>query len=156
MDPLPCKKIRFQPFRFPNDRHFTVNFKINKNMAKEIELVGLKNDANGRSCERHEVCGAVVMVGDVLRLKRAVVTIDGRIEEALKFVSIVSGREKCIVGYTNKSLVLNYQSKANKFVSVIRLYKDSDNSMERRKSHQNLGMALCGFIPNVQGIQSEE
>lgn len=51
-----------------------------------IEMVGLYSDSNGRSCTMHDCCGTTVKKGDLLRLIPTVVTINGKDENAVKFV----------------------------------------------------------------------
>jgi hypothetical protein len=42
----------------------------------DLEIVGLRSGTNDRSCCQHEICGAQVLVGDVLRLVKCIVTIN--------------------------------------------------------------------------------
>jgi hypothetical protein len=124
----------------------------------EFEIVGLFEDSNGRSCERHRVCGDTVRVGDVLRMKKTIVEYNGKVSEAIKFVSIVNGCESCTVGFLSKYLVARATAEGCQdcFVKVIRLYATSENRIECRKSHNNRGMALCALIPHIDGILSLE
>ena len=43
-----------------------------------------------------------------------------------------------------------------RFVEVIELYAQSQNSFKRRKGHLNKGMAMCSFIDDVEDILSYE
>ena len=121
-----------------------------------IEIVGLCSDTNGRSCEIHQICGESVILGDVLHLKRTVVTYKGQLKDAIKAVSIVDNAEKCIVGFVPHSLVdtVIKQNLYEQFIEVIELYDQSSNSFKRCKSHKNKGMALCNFIPAYNNISS--
>jgi hypothetical protein len=124
----------------------------------EYEIVGLHEESNGRSCERHRVCGEVVKIGDVLRMKQCVTEYNGKIKEAIKFVSIVNGYECCTVGFLPQYLVAraNAEGCQDRFVEVIKLYAVSVNSFDRRKSHNYRGMALCKVIPSIDGVLSTE
>ena len=126
---------------------------------KKIEIVGLTANGNGRSCETHECCGENVAVGDVLRLRQAIVSVNGNLEKCLKVVRIVEDAEKCIVGFVPRviiSKVLKDVEGDNRFVEVTEIYNDSMNTYKRRKSHLNKGMALCAFIDDVENILSYE
>jgi hypothetical protein len=65
----------------------------------DLEIVGLYGSSNGRSCCVHGECGWYVKVGDLLRLKKTVVTMDGRDEDAVKLVKITKGVEGCTVAF---------------------------------------------------------
>jgi hypothetical protein len=122
--------------------------------AETVELYGLLGCTNGRSCERHTCCGESVILGDILRIKRTVVTINGSLDDAIKFVSIVDGCEKCTVGFVSKALFSNMSALTDKFVEVVEFYGTSPNSFKRRKSNSNKGMALCRLVDSVEGVQS--
>jgi hypothetical protein len=124
----------------------------------ELEIVGLSESDNGRSCHRHAVCGESVRVGDVLRMKIAIVHFNGQLREAFKFVSVESATECCTVGYAPKFLVhrLMIEECHDKCVRVTKLYNDSENWMEARMSQTNRGMGLCVIIPFIHGIPSLE
>ena len=57
----------------PNIRQNKYEHAIPSAEMDEFEIVGLLGDGNGRSCERHAVCGVSVEVGDILRTKECVV-----------------------------------------------------------------------------------
>ena len=93
----------------------------------DLEIVGLRSGTNDRSCCQHEICGAQVLVGDVLRLVKCIVTINGKTEEAIKLVKIDHGSETCTVAfvpraYTKLPMVME---RINKFVQVVELYSGS-------------------------------
>jgi hypothetical protein len=124
----------------------------------EYEIVGLYKESNGRSCERHRVCGEVVKIGDILRMKQCVTEYNGKTKEAIKFVSIVNGYECCTVGFLPQYLVSRATAEGcnNRFVEVLKLYNKSTNTFERRKSHNSKDMALCRHIADIEGILSVE
>ena len=65
----------------------------------DLEIIGLHCSTNGRSCTQHAVCGSCVVVGDLLRLRRTVVTVNGVEEEAYKVVKIEDLAETCTVAF---------------------------------------------------------
>ena len=85
---------------------------------KKVEIVELRGDSNGRSCMRHEVCGASVKVNDILRIKKTVVSINEELQEAVKFVTINDMAEACTVGFCGKALRkrLSDENKLNSYV----------------------------------------
>lgn len=119
---------------------------------RELEIVGLLVNSNGRSCCAHETCGTVVNEGDVLRLKKCIVTTSpNSVKEAIRCVRIVHGVESCIVAYVPRSL-MNHPAvirNINGYVQVIELYSTSTNSMKRWKSHQNRGIGGCIFLESI-------
>ena len=91
----------------------------------DLEIVGLRSGTNDRSCCQHEICGAQVLVGDVLRLVhcKCIVTINGKMEEDIELVKIDDGSETCTVAfvpraYTELPMVME---RINKFVQVVEL-----------------------------------
>ncbi len=118
---------------------------------RDIEIVGLKESSNGRSCTQHAICGAAVEVNSILRLKQTIVEIDGRPEEAVKCVLVVHGEDTCTVGFLPKVLIHthNVVKNMNKFVQVVELYADSVSMQKRRMSHQNCGAASGIFLDDI-------
>ena len=61
----------------------------------DLEIVGLESSSNGRSCTIHRACGTSVAAGDVLRLVRCTVPVNGETEEAVKCAKVVDSVDKC-------------------------------------------------------------
>jgi hypothetical protein len=117
----------------------------------EFEIYGLASNTSGRSCIVHECCGAQVVVGDIVRLKKTLVDLDHGTEEAVACVLVRCGRETCTVAYIPRAL-LHWQSIAdhiNKHAQIVEMYVMSRNSYKRRKCHLNLGVAGCVFIDEI-------
>jgi hypothetical protein len=109
----------------------------------DLEIVGLLSHTNGRSCTQHNICGENVMVGDVLRLVKTVVTVNGVAEEAVKCVRISDGIDSCTVAFVPRNLhnLEIVKNNINSFVIVKEIYADSDNTYKKRKANKNFGMA---------------
>jgi hypothetical protein len=121
----------------------------------DLEIVGLLSNSNGRSCTEHTVCGQTVEVGDVLRLVKTVVTVNGVSEEAVKCVRISEGVDCCTVAFLPRLLhnLEIVKKNINNFVVVKEIYGDSDNTYKRRKSSKNFGMAgvvVLSEIPQAE------
>jgi hypothetical protein len=118
----------------------------------DLEIVGLLSSSNGRSCSCHPVCGESVVVGDVLRLVRTVVSVNGRVEPAVKLVKVTDGFDGCSVAFIPR-IQMNLPKviqNITKFCIVKELYSDSVNNYKRALSHKNAGMAgvvLLELIP---------
>lgn len=118
----------------------------------DLEIVGLEMPNNGRSCCQHEVCGRFVSTGDVLRLVRCVVTVNGIMESAVKCVKVVDASDGCTVALVPIVLagLPKVQDNVIQFVMVMELYKDSKNTHKRRKSHQNHDMAGVALLSEIE------
>jgi hypothetical protein len=117
----------------------------------DFEIVGLIGTSNGRSCSEHTCCGSQVVVGDLFRLKKTLVSVEEGIEEAICCVLVRRGRESCTVGFVPRALhgwrpMLEH---INSHAQVVEMYVTSRNTQKRRKNHQNLGMAGCVFIDMI-------
>jgi hypothetical protein len=97
--------------------------------AVDFEIVGLYGSTNGRSCCYHRSCGKDVGAGDILRLVRTVVDINGRTESAIKLVKIVDGVDGCTVGFVPRvqSKLPKVVDCLDKFAVVRELYSASAN-----------------------------
>jgi hypothetical protein len=117
----------------------------------DLEIVGLSASTNGRSCTRHTKCGNHVHIDDLLRLVKCVVTINGRAEEAVKLVKVEEGSDCCTVAFVPRvsSKLPKVQQNINRFVQVVEIYNDSDNTHKRRMANQNHGMASVAFIDDI-------
>jgi hypothetical protein len=110
----------------------------------DLEIVGLLCGSNGRSCSVHSECGSSVRVGDLLRLKKTVVIIDGQEEEAVKLLKITEdGVEGCTVGFIPKvqAKTTRVTSNIDCFCRVKEIYAHSSSAYKRQKAHRNYGMA---------------
>ena len=116
---------------------------VNQSSMYDFEIVGLLSSSNGRSCCLHDICGKSVEVGDVLRLVKCSVSVDGTIEEAVKLVKVVEGVDWCNVAFVPRVLMSlpAVKNQMNKFVQVAELYHISDNSYKRDKAYKNCGMS---------------
>lgn len=119
-------------------------------MLKDGEIVGLGASSNGRSCVSHECCGHHLVMDDLIRLRSCIVDVDGRVEEGIRVARIRDGVESCIVGFLPRNLVKSNKEKyADKFAQVIELYDSSENSVKRRKSYRNKGMASFRLLEDI-------
>lgn len=114
----------------------------------DFEIVGLNSSTNGRSCCLHDCCGQDVEVGDVLRLVKCSVSVDGVVEEAVKLVKVVDGVDQCTVAFVPRVLMNlpAVKKQLNKFVQVSELYDSSTSTYKKDKSYKNCGMASVATL----------
>jgi hypothetical protein len=128
-----------------NDTDNGIDINPNKPIGDvDLEIVGLFGSTNGKSCSVHNECGAHVKVGDLLRLKPTVVTVNGKEEAAIKLNKInEEGVEGCTVAFLPR-IVLNTPivlRNIDCFCVVKELYSNSISDFKRSKSHRAMGMA---------------
>ena len=66
-------------------------------MSSKLEIIGLDNDTDSRSCTAHDGCGEHVAAGDALHLVRCVVTCNDVDKVAIKCVKVIDGVDTCTV-----------------------------------------------------------
>jgi hypothetical protein len=116
-----------------------------------LEIVGLFESNNGRSCCQHEICGRYVRNGDLLRLSNTIVTINEKTEPAVKLVKVQDGADTCTVGFIPRSFAGSdrVMRSINRFCQVVELYSDSDSKTKRKLSHHNRGMASVVLLDDI-------
>ena len=114
-------------------------------------MVGLRRYSNGRSCCIHKICGACVVVNDIIRVRRTIVTVGGKCEQAGKAVLIRNGVETCTVGFIPKIILRNGNlgDILNSLCQITELYKDSESTFKRSKDHRLCGMAACRILDSI-------
>jgi hypothetical protein len=102
---------------------------------------------NGRHCNLHACCGDQVKVNDLIHFKLVEVLVEGKKEDAIQATLIRDGVESCVVGYLPRNVVVLAKDQYNgRLAQIVELYKDSDNSMVRKKHYRNKGMASFHLV----------
>jgi hypothetical protein len=121
----------------------------------DIEMVGLFGSSNGRNCERHQCCGQHIRLGDLVRLKRTVVSVsrNGQAsdEDAIAVVRIEDGVETCTVGFIPR-VQMNAPKvvrSINKLAFLAEIYDVSENRYIRGVAKRNCGMAGLNLVENI-------
>ena len=112
------------------------------NAGKCMDVVGLSASENGRSCDRHPICGSVVTEGSVLRARHVELPTGG----AMAVHLIEDGIESCRVGFLKNCYIKYHERYNGRLLKVIRLYAISPSQQDRRRSHRYRGMCLCKFL----------
>lgn len=112
-----------------------------------VDIVGLVESTNGRSCKQHDVCGLVVKVGSLIRLAPVVVeNADGQNEYAIGARIFDNGVESCLVGFVGREFHFFREQYEFKIVQVQQLLAESKNTELRRRSHFNRGVAVAYIL----------
>ena len=112
----------------------------------KIEIVGLFEGGHGRSCDNHDVCGEIVTLNKILRLRSVVITNDqGKKENAVAAYARHGGKGDCRVGFLRKFAVKHRRYYHNKLVKVVELLSESAILAVRKRSHAMRG-SCYGFL----------
>lgn len=113
-------------------------------MEKHLDVVGLEYSTRDRSCSDHETCGRHIQLGAVLRIEQE--------EDAEgKRFAVYAHEGGCKVGFLPRRLLNVTENPTGVLLRVKKLYSTSENSADRRRSHQYGGLALTQvvFTPNA-------
>ena len=117
---------------------------------RDGKIVGLHQPGNGRSCEKHPICGAELQADDLVRFRGSVVEVDGCVEQAIKVVRVKDGTELCVVGFLPRNITRRSgKQMIGRFSQIIELYQSSEDDYKRRKSHRNYGMASYRMLDDI-------
>ena len=112
-----------------------------------VDILGLESPTNGRSSEDHEVNGAVIEVGSVVQFKRVKVTIEDMEEWAIGVYAVTTEEgDGLLVAFLGRFLVKRWQRYEGRFAVVKEMYRYSDSSSLRAKSHRSCGAASTEII----------
>jgi hypothetical protein len=118
-----------------------------------IDIVGTETNENGRSCHAHEVCGAQLVPGSKVRIRRETYSspTTGDEEDCLVAYVVGNGVMTCKVGYLPRHLAIcradNY---SGMYARVVKVYSPrSLNITKRQKRHRNLGCCVAKIIGNA-------
>jgi hypothetical protein len=119
--------------------------------GESVDIVGLEQGNRGRSCEEHDVCGSIVKLDTVIRLRTVQVDIDGREETAIAAVWVTDGVDRCRVGFLPRHCVRHAARYNGKLAQVVDMYKDSDSPTKKRHNRGNCGSCRAILIDAVMG-----
>ncbi len=115
---------------------------------KKGEIVGVNQITNGRTCDLHpNGCGLQLLANDVVRFVDEITKVDGKDEAAIRVFIMKEGMQKCCVGFLPRFIVLRLNGQLNmRHARILRLYADSMNETERKKSYENYGIAAYELL----------
>jgi hypothetical protein len=53
-------------------------------MVRDGEIVGIASGESGCTCENHDVCGELLVVGNLVKFKLVVIKVDGDEQKTIK------------------------------------------------------------------------
>lgn len=131
---------------------------VTREPSRHLEVYGLQQSTNGRSCDRHSYCGDVVEVGDILAIKSLQVTTTQGDEAALGCYLIEDGIATCLVGFIPRFLLSEpmFNCGVSVFLLVVDLFWKSASPQKRRKSHQNCGVIGCIILKELPNNRNNQ
>jgi len=117
-----------------------------------VEIVGIEAKGNGRSCEQHDVCGSVLDVDVVVRLRRVQIVnrMVNREESAIAAYLVSDGIDQCRVGFLPRHFVPHSRSFDGVLAQVTEVYTvKSDSAIKRRKCLHNMGCCIATIISEM-------
>ena len=114
-----------------------------------VEIVGIGRSDRGRSCEEHDVCGAVLQEDSVVRIRHVQILNEmGNEESALAVYWISDGIDRCRVGFLPRHLTKHWQLYDGHIAQVVDVYEGSESPTKRRKNTRNCGCCEAVLIDN--------
>ena len=118
-----------------------------------IDVVGIETSENGRSCHAHEVCGAQLVPGSKVRIRKEtyISPTTGDEEDCLVAYVVGNGIMTCKVGYLPRHLSIRRADDYDgMYARVVEVYSPRSLSvMKRQKRHRNLGCCVAKIIGNA-------
>jgi hypothetical protein len=114
--------------------------------GETFDIVGFAVGNRGRSCEEHEVCGSIIEVDMVIRVRKVQIVIAGLEETALAAYWVTDGIDRCRVGFLPRHMVHHWKRHEGKIAQVIEVNADSDSPAKRRHNNDNCGSCKAIFI----------
>ena len=110
-----------------------------------VEIVGIARGDRGRSCEEHDVCGAVLQEDCAVWIRHVqIIGATGKEKSALVAYSeywISEGIDCCRVGFLPRHLLKQWQVYDGRIAQVVDIYKGFDSPA--KKSNKNVRNSGC-------------
>ena len=112
-----------------------------------IEIVGIAEGGRGRSCEEHDVCGTVLHLDSVVRLRSIQIINDaGKEEPAVGVYWVTDGIDRCLVGFLPRHCVHHRKDFDGKLAQVVEFLGSSTSPSARQRSHRMCGSCMATII----------
>lgn len=114
-----------------------------------VDVVGIYASNNGRSCEKHLVCGEAVVAPDVVLRFRSVQVKneEGKEEPAIAAFHVTGGVDGCRVGFLRRHLLRYKDEYDGRLAQVIEvLSATSESPSDRAKHVRNKGCCQATLI----------
>lgn len=121
--------------------------------GKTIEVFGTRSGDRGRSCEEHSICGEVLDIDSVVRIRKVQIEIEGNEESALAVYWITDGIDRCRVGFLPRHQLKKWKQWDGKIGQVIEVYQeDSESPTKKRLCHKNKGVCVVAIIGQSEHV----
>lgn len=120
-----------------------------------VDVVGINSSNRGRSCEEHEVCGSVLELDTVVRIRKVQIVVDKVEQSALAVYWITDGVDRCRVGFLPRHLIKHASNYDGKLAQIVDFLGQSESPSDKAKSHRNKGVARAVII-EVESSSDEE
>jgi len=112
-----------------------------------LDIVGINASDQGRSCEIHKCCGAVLEVDMVIRLRSIQILVNGKEETAIAAYRVSGGVDSCRVGFARRHLLKYKDDYDARLAQVLEIFNDTtENPSDRMKAHRNRGCCQVVLI----------
>ena len=122
-----------------------------------VDILGTEAANNGRSCEEHEVCGVMLDLDAVVRLRRVqIVDDDGDEETAIAAYWVTDGVDRCRVGFLGSHCINHWQLYHGKLAQVVDIFSGDDDSPTKRKAYRRNKGCCRAVIIDTEKEDDEE
>lgn len=118
-----------------------------KSIATELQVVGVNNGGNGRSCPRHGVCGKAIAVGDLLIVKGVPDPTEVN-DVALGVFKFEDGAPTCQVGFLPRKMITEKRGYIG-CRAVVTKVSSTMTKAERSKARLQWGCLIAEIVHHV-------
>jgi hypothetical protein len=111
-----------------------------------VDIVGTKADSQGRSCEEHDICGSVLGLDTLVRIRAVQVMGKEGEETALAVYWVTDGIDRCRVGFLPRHFIKHKKQYDGKLAQVVEILGESESPSKRQKSHRNKGICRAVLV----------
>ena len=120
-----------------------------------IEILGIESGTQGRHCEEHEICGSIVDLDVVVRIRKVQLIIEGKQEAAMAAYWVTDGIDRCRIGFLARHMVNHWKDYDGKLAQITDVYKDSESPEKLQKWQKNRGCCKAVIIDAEYGSNME-
>ena len=131
-----------------------------------VEIVGIEASGDGRACEAHKVCDALLQLNTAVRFQTLQIingkffisafvhlffftfdhADDGIEETAIGVYWVTDGIDRCLVGFLPKHCVHHRHKYDGRVAQVVEFLRDSKSPSQRRRSRRKQGICMVAFL----------
>ena len=112
-----------------------------------IDILGTEDPSMGRSCEQHDICGSVLQLDTVVRLRSAQVMVDGQEKTVIEALWVTDGIDCCRVGFLPKRCVKDRGAYECQLCQIIEILDgESESASDRRLAKEHNGVCRAAII----------